>query len=85
MVDFELYDHHNDSQELYNFARDPAYSVVLDSLRVALEFRVNELESIPEGLGRQFEYVRPMFRSPNITRGDLYDEGWGLKQKKSKE
>lgn len=83
MVDFELYDHRNDSQELHNLARDPAYSVVLDSLRVALEFRVNELENIPEGLGRQFENVRPMFRSPNITRGDLYDEEWTLKNSKS--
>ena len=66
-------------------ARDSGFSWVLDSLRVALEVRAIELENIPEGLGRQFEDVRPMFRSPNITRGDLYDEGWQLNISKSME
>jgi arylsulfatase A-like enzyme len=84
-ADFELYDHRNDSQELHNLARDSGFSWVLDSLRVALELRAIELENIPEGLGRQFEDVRPMFRSPNITRGDLYDEGWQLNISKSME
>jgi arylsulfatase A-like enzyme len=82
-ADFELYDHRSDPQELHNLARDPLSSMVLDSLRAALELRAIELENIPQGLGRQFDNVRPMFRSPNITRGDLYDEEWTLKTLKS--
>jgi arylsulfatase A-like enzyme len=72
-TDFELYDHRVDSQELQNLARDSVYSQVLDSLRIALELRAIELEKKPEGLGRQFEDVRPMMRAPNITRGDSLD------------
>lgn len=72
-TDFELYDHRTDSQELQNLARDSAHSELLDSLRVALELRATELSKKPEGLGRQFEDIRPMFRAPNITRGDSID------------
>jgi len=69
-TDFELYDHHTDSQELHNLARDSSYFDLLDSLRTALELRAVELGKKPEGLGRQFEDIRPMFRAPNITKGD---------------
>ena len=77
-LDFELYDHAVDSREQVNLARKPEYSPLFDSLRLALELRIAELEMKPKGLGRQFENVPPMRKAPNITPGDLYDESGKL-------
>ena len=45
----------------------------MDSLKLMIEQRITEASIIPEGLGRQFENVKPMFKAKNITFGDIHD------------
>ena len=70
---YELYDHKNDKKELINLARNQDYNEVMDSLKLVIEQRITEASIIPEGLGRQFENVKPMFKAKNITFGDIHD------------
>ena len=70
---YELYDHKNDNNELINLAKNQNYKVVMDSLKLIIELRIAEACIKPEGLGRQFENVKPMFKAKNITFGDIHD------------
>ena len=70
---YELYDHKNDKNELINLARNQDYNEVMDSLKLVIEQRITEASIKPEGLGRQFENVKPMFKAKNITFGDIHD------------
>ena len=70
---YELYDHKNDKNELINLARNQDYNQVMDSLKLVIEQRITEALIKPEGLGRQFKNVKPMYKAKNITFGDIHD------------
>ncbi len=70
---YELYDHKNDKKELINLARNQDYNELMDSLKLVIEQRIAEASIKPEGLGRQFENAKPMYKAKNITFGDIHD------------
>ena len=70
---YELYDHKNDKHELINLASNQDYNEVMDSLKLVIENRIAEASIKPEGVGRQFENVKPMYKAKNITFGDIHD------------
>jgi len=70
---YELYDHKYDKNELINLAKNQDYNQVMDSLKLVIEQRITEASIKPEGLGRQFKNVKPMFKAKNITFGDIHD------------
>ena len=70
---YELYDHKNDNNELNNLVKNENYNGVMDSLKLIIEQRISEASIKPEGLGRQFENIKPMFKAKNITFGDIHD------------
>ena len=70
---YELYDHKNDKKELVNLARNQDYSEVMDSLKLVIDQRILESSIKPNGLGRQFENTKPMYKAKNITFGDIHD------------
>ncbi len=70
---FEFYDHKNDKNELINLASNQDYNEVMDSLKLVIAQRIAEASIKPEGLGRQFENAKPMYKAKNITFGDIHD------------
>ncbi len=70
---YELYDHKNDKNELINLANNQLYHEVMDSLKLVIEQRISEALIKPEGLGRQFENAKSMYKATNITFGDMHD------------
>jgi len=70
---YELYDHKNDKNELINLSSNQDYSEVMDSLKLLIEKRIADASIKPEGLGRQFENAKPMYKAKNITFGDIQD------------
>ena len=70
---YELYDHHNDKNELINLANNKKYQDIMDYLKLMIEKRILDASIKPEGLGRQFENAKLMQKSKNITYGDLHD------------
>ena len=70
---YELYDHKNDKKELINLAGNQDYNEVMDSLKLVIEQRIADASIKPEGLGRQFENAKPMYKAKNITFGDIHD------------
>ena len=80
---YELYDHKNDKNELINLADNQDYSTVMDSLKLEIKQRIADASVIPEGVGRQFENIKPMHKQKNITFGDIHDlDGEIIYQKK---
>ena len=69
---FELYDHHNDPEELINLANMIENKLILDSLKDHIKFRISDAMKIPPGLGRQFE-ERPLHKEVNYTPGDIHN------------
>ena len=69
---FELYDHHNDPEELINLANMIENKLILDSLKDHIKFRVSDAMKTPPGLGRQFE-ERPLHKQVNYTLGDIHN------------
>ena len=76
---YELYDHKSDKNELINLVNNQDYNEVMDSLKLVIEKRIVEASIKPEGLGRQFEKVKPMYKAKNITFGDIHDEEGEIK------
>ncbi len=70
---YELYDHKNDENELINLVNNRDYNKVMDSLKLVIEKRIVEASIKPEGLGRQFENAKPMYKAKNITFGDIHN------------
>ena len=70
---YELYDHKNDKNELINLASRQDYKQVTDSLKLVIEQRITNASIKPEGLGRQFENAKPIYKAKNITFGDIHD------------
>ena len=70
---YELYDHKNDKNELVNLANNQDYSKVMDSLKLEIDQRIANASVIPEGIGRQFENIKPMHKEKNITFGDIHE------------
>ena len=70
---YELYDHNNDKNELINLVKNKDYSKAIDSLKLEIEERIAEASIKPEGLGRQYENIKPMYKAKNITFGDIHD------------
>jgi len=70
---YELYDHKNDKNELINLASNKEYREVMDTLKALIDQRIAEASSKPEGLGRQFENAKSMYKAKNITYGDIHD------------
>ena len=70
---YELYDHKNDKNELVNLASHKDYNEVMDSLKLMIEERINDASNKPEGLGRQIENAKSMYKAKNITFGDIHD------------
>ena len=56
---YELYDHKYDSAELNNISNQPYYSQAKDSLIDLLNKRIIIAQSVPDGLGRQINNVKP--------------------------
>ena len=79
-----LYDHKNDKNELINLVNNQDYNKVMDSLKLVIEKRIVEASIKPEGLGRQFEKVKPMYKAKNITFGDIHDEEGEISHLKKK-
>ena len=69
---YELYDHKSDKKELINLANSEDYIQTMDSLKFVIEQRIAEASIKPEGLGRQFENAKPMYKAKNITFGDIH-------------
>ena len=70
---YELYDHKIDKNELINLASNQEYREVMDTLKALINQRIAEASSKPEGLGRQFENAKSMYKAKNITSGDVHD------------
>ena len=81
---YELYDHKNDKNELINLVNNQDYNEVMDSLKLVIEKRIVEASIKPDGLGRQFEKVKPMYKAKNITFGDIHDEEGEISHLKKK-
>ena len=45
----------------------------MDSLKLVIEQRIADASIKPEGLGRQFENAKPMYKAKNITFGDIHE------------
>ena len=45
----------------------------MDSLKLVIDERITAASNKPNGLGRQFENVKPMYKAKNITFGDIHD------------
>ena len=71
---YELYNHLEDHQELNNLANDTSKFIILDSLKKIIDDRINDVNTIPDGIGRQFIKVKALNKAPNLTFGDLYNE-----------
>ena len=69
---YELYDHNFDKNEMNNLSNDTNYSIVLDSLKKAVDLRIIDANKRPEGIGRQYEGVERTNKAPNITYGDFH-------------
>jgi arylsulfatase A-like enzyme len=72
-VEYELYDHSNDKEELRNLVNNPNYSTLFDSLKIELELRIADAKLKPKGVGRQFEQ-ESYRKAPNLTQGDIYNK-----------
>ena len=70
---YELYDHKKDKNELINLASNQDYNGLMDSLKLVIEQRIADASIKPNGLGRQFENAKPMYKAKNITFGDTHD------------
>ena len=68
VLKYELYDHMYDKSELTNLTDHIDYKSVKDSLITVLNKRITEANSVPLGLGRQFENVKPWFEPTRIFR-----------------
>ena len=68
---YELYDHMYDKNELINLANDPKYLIIIDSLKKAIDLRIENARLKPSGLGRQFE--QRTYNRIKYTPGDIYD------------
>ena len=71
---YELYNHSEDHQELNNLANDTSKFIILDSLKKIIDDRINDVNTIPDGIGRQFIKVKALNKAPNLTFGDLHNE-----------
>ena len=60
-----------DKNELINLANDPKYLIILDSLKKAIDLRIENARLKPSGLGRQFE--QRTYNRIKYTPGDIYD------------
>ena len=58
--EYELYDHKFDSEELLNLAQKRSYMSVRDSLSLVLSERVKQARKKPNGIGRQFNNIKPI-------------------------
>ena len=58
--EYELYDHKYDSEELLNLAQKRSYMSVRDSLSLVLSERVKQARKKPNGIGRQFNNIKPI-------------------------
>ena len=72
-LEYELYDHSVDKDELKNLANDPNYSLLLDSLKTEIDLRIADAKLKPKGIGRQFKQ-KSYRKAPNLTQGDLYNK-----------
>ena len=71
---YEIYDHFEDHQEMNNLANDTSKFMILDSLKKIIDARINEVNKIPDGIGRQFTNAKAVNKAPNLTFGDFYNE-----------
>ena len=71
---YELYNHLEDHQELNNLANDTSKFIILDSLKKIIDDRINDVNTIPDGIGRQFINAKALNKAPNLTFGDLHNE-----------
>ena len=71
---YEIYDHFEDHQEMNNLANDTSKFIILDSLKKIIDARINEVNKVPDGIGRQFINVKAINKAPNLTFGDLHNE-----------
>ena len=71
---YELYNHLEDQQELNNLANDTSKFIILDSLKKIIDMRINDVNIIPDGIGRQFINAKALNKAPNLTFGDLHNE-----------
>ena len=71
---YELYNHLEDQQELNNLANDTSKFIILDSLKKIIDIRINEVNTVPDGIGRQFINAKALNKAPNLTFGDLHNE-----------
>ena len=69
---YELYDHNFDKNEINNLSSDTNYSLILDSLKKAIDLRIIDAKKKPKGIGRQFDGIKRTNKAPNITYGDFH-------------
>ena len=73
-IQYELYEHKLDKEELNNSALDSNYSLIRDSLIQTIDSRIVEADIKPDGIGRQIENVKPTAKIVNLTYGDIHNE-----------
>ena len=71
---YEIYDHFEDHLEMNNLANDTSKFIILDSLKKIIDARINEVNKVPVGIGRQFINAKAINKAPNLTFGDIYNE-----------
>ena len=57
-----------------NLANDTSKFKILDSLKKIIDARINEVNKVPDGIGRQFINAKAINKAPNLTFGDLHNE-----------
>ena len=65
-LEYELYDHKYDPEELKNLANSKDYKLVKDSLSNILDMRISEAIKKPQGLGRQIKNAQPWYEPKRI-------------------
>ncbi len=64
--EYELYDHANDKNEMFNLVDNEDYLWVLDSLKLVMTHRIALANMTPKNLGMQIEGVQAMRKPPPI-------------------
>ena len=71
-LNYELYDHKFDNQELNNLANNANYKKIKDSLSIVLKQRISHAKKIPINLGKQIDNVEPWLEPKRILPKSKY-------------
>ena len=72
-LDFIMQELNREANTLSSKSFHAAMTQSAIEIKVLIEQRIADASIIPEGVGRQFENIKPMHKEKNITFGDLHE------------